>query len=238
MEINNKGKVVSVNEAVIEVEFITEPRPRVRDVLVLERDPSIKMQVMKSATDTGFYCIALANIRSIKRGDVVVNTSDGLRIPVGPEILGRVMNIFGEPKDGKMNYSLVEGLLLLEKGRMDITDDKDRKLGFDEFVKRARLAEPNFWIRYCVFKDLRSRGYIVKTALKFGADFRVYDRGVKPGDDHAKWIVFPVHETENFSWHEFSAKNRVAHSTRKSLLIAIVDEESDVTYYTCQWIRP
>ena len=44
------------------------------------------------------------------------------------------------------------------------------------------------------FKDLRKKGYIVKTALKFGADFRVYEKGVKPGEDHAKWVVFPVHE--------------------------------------------
>ncbi len=39
---------------------------------------------------------------------------------------------------------------------------------------------------------MRNRGYIIKTALKFGADFRVYDRGVKPGEDHARWIIHRV----------------------------------------------
>ena len=85
---------------------------------------------------------------------------------------------------------------------------------------------------------MRNRGYIVKTALKFGADFRVYDRGVKPGDDHAKWIMYPVSESSMLTWYEFSAKNRVAHSTRKKLLIAIVDEEGDCTYYSISWTRP
>ena len=80
--------------------------------------------------------------------------------------------------------------------------------------------------------------YIVKTALKFGADFRIYDRGVKPGEDHAKWVVFPVHEGETLTWYEFAAKNRVAHSTKKRLLIGIVDDESDVTYYEIKWVRP
>ena len=85
---------------------------------------------------------------------------------------------------------------------------------------------------------MRNRGYIIKTALKFGADFRVYDRGVKPGEDHAKWIVYPVHEASVFTWHEFSAKNRVAHSTKKRLLLGVVDDENDVTYYEVRWMRP
>jgi len=145
---------------------------------------------------------------------------------------------FGEIKEGKIQYSLVEALFLYEKGKVNIKNDKGKELNLDSFVKLATKFEPNFWKRYCVYKDLRSRGYIVKTALKFGADFRVYDRGVKPGEDHAKWIVYPVHETETLTWYEFSAKNRVAHSTRKKLMLGIVDDENDVTYYVVSWMRP
>ena len=144
---------------------------------------------------------------------------------------------FGEPVEGKFQYSLVESLLLLEKARVNILDKK-KKLKFDDFVSRAEKVEKNFWIKYCVFSDLRNRGYIVKTALKFGADFRVYDRGVKPGEDHARWVVYPVHEGNMLTWHDFSAKNRVAHSTKKRLLMGVVDEENDVTYYEIAWKRP
>jgi tRNA-intron endonuclease len=145
---------------------------------------------------------------------------------------------FGEVKQGKIQYSLVEGAYLLEKKKMNVVDYRGAKLNFDAFLRRVRRIQSNFWIRYCVFRDLRDRGYIVKTALKFGADFRVYSRGKKPGEEHAKWIVFPVHETETFSWYEFSAKNRVAHSTRKKLLLGVVDEENDVSYWECGWIKP
>ena len=144
---------------------------------------------------------------------------------------------FGEIIDGKFQYSLVEALFLLEKGKMDILDKKE-KLTNEEFIKKAGKKDPRFWIRYCVFRDMRNRGYIVKTALKFGADFRVYERGKKPGEDHAKWILYPVQESEGFSWYEFAAKNRVAHSTKKRLLIGIVDDEGDTTYYECAWLRP
>ena len=120
--------------------------------------------------------------------------------------------------------------------RLDDADDVT--LTPEAFLKKIRKIEPQFWTKYCVFRDLRNRGYIVKTALKFGADFRVYERGVKPGEEHAKWVVFPVHEGSVLTWQDFSAKNRVAHSTKKRLLIGIVDDEADVTYYEIRWMRP
>lgn len=85
---------------------------------------------------------------------------------------------------------------------------------------------------------MRDRGYTIKTALKFGAEFRVYDKGKKPGEEHARWILYPVRESDMLTWHEFAAKNRVAHSTKKNLLIGIVDEENDTTYYEIRWVKP
>lgn len=144
---------------------------------------------------------------------------------------------FGEPSGGKIHYSVVEAIFLLERKRIELFDGK-KKITLQSMLERARKAESNFWTRYRVFSDMRDRGYIVKTALKFGADFRVYERGIKPGEDHAKWVLFPVYETNALTWHEFSAKNRVAHSTKKNLLLGIVDDEGDVTYYTVSWIKP
>ena len=140
--------------------------------------------------------------------------------------------------NGKIQLSLIEALYLMEKGTIEIYRSKTRKFDSESFSKKAKKLEPNFWVRYIVFKDIRNRGYIIKTALKFGADFRVYDRGVKPGEDHAKWIVYPVYEGSTLTWYEFAAKNRVAHSTRKRLLLAVVDDESDVSYWETRWLRP
>jgi tRNA-intron endonuclease len=166
------------------------------------------------------------------RERVITESSDDARELYNQSRYGNMI------EDGKVQLSLLEALYLMEKGRLKIADGRKKEMDFDPFVKKARKVEPNFWIRYCVFKDMRNRGYIVKTALKFGADFRVYDRGVKPGEDHAKWIVYPVHEGEQNTWYDFSAKNRVAHSTKKRLLIGVVDDEGDVTYYEIRWVRP
>jgi len=140
--------------------------------------------------------------------------------------------------DGKVQLSFLESLYLLEKDKIEIYDGRNKKIEFNNFFKKASKLEPNIWVRYCVFKDIRNRGYIIKTALKFGADFRVYDRGVKPGEDHARWIVYPVHEGSTLTWYEFAAKNRVAHSTKKRLMMGVVDDEGDVSYWEIRWIRP
>ena len=122
--------------------------------------------------------------------------------------------------------------------RIELVDGRNKELSVESLVKRAKKIDKSFWVRFCVFKDMRNRGYIIKTALKFGADFRVYDRGIKPGEDHARWVVFPVHESKSLTWYDFAAKNRVAHSTRKRLLIAVVDDENDVSYWEAKWMRP
>jgi len=165
------------------------------------------------------------------RERVLTESSDEARNFYAKSAYGQML------EGGKVQLSLPEALYLLEKGKLEIKDGKNN-ISVEEFIRKARKAEPNFWIRYCVFKDMRNRGYIIKTALKFGADFRVYDRGVKPGEDHARWIIFPVHEGETLTWYEFAAKNRVAHSTKKRLMMGIVDDESDVTYYEIRWMRP
>ena len=143
---------------------------------------------------------------------------------------------YGELVGDKIHYSLVEGLYLTEKGKLVAKDRKGKSLKFDNYIKKVRIRDKAFLTKYYVFKEMRDRGYIVKTALKFGAEFRVYERGVKPGEDHAKWILYPVSEGDVLTWYDFSAKNRVAHSTRKKLLVGVVDEQTDVTFYEISWI--
>ncbi len=145
---------------------------------------------------------------------------------------------FGSLQHRRVALSFFEALYLFENEKIIILDGRSKEMSHEALLRKAQQKDKQFWTKYAVFRDLRSRGYTVKTALKFGADFRVYDRGVKPGEDHAKWVVYPVYESETMTWHEFSSKNRVAHSTKKRLLLAVVDEEGDVSYWETRWLRP
>lgn len=143
---------------------------------------------------------------------------------------------FGEKHGEKILYTLCEAFYLVETGKLELFS-KDKLMKEKQILKKFESLDKKFLTKYIVFKDLRKLGYIVKSALKFGAEFRVYERGVEIGEEHATWILFPVSENDKFSWHDFSAKNRVATSTNKKLLIAIVDEEGDVSYYEANWVR-
>ena len=142
---------------------------------------------------------------------------------------------FGVIKSNSLYLSFEEALFLFQKEKILIANKSGTLLEEEVFVKRFSREDKDFSIKYAVYQNLRQKGYIVKTALKFGAVYRVYDKGVKPGNSHSKWIVFPVPESSRFTWSDFSAKSRVAHSTKKVLLLGIVDQELDVSYYEVNW---
>ena len=144
-------------------------------------------------------------------------------------------NRFGSINDKRVSLSYFEALYLYNDGKILVFDSKGNEIKdlANKFAKNKV-----FRTKFIVFTDLRKKGYITKTAMKFGADFRVYDKGVKPGEDHAKWVVFAVHEADKHSWKDFSAKMRVAHSTKKKMLLGVVDDENDVTYWESSWLRP
>lgn len=144
---------------------------------------------------------------------------------------------FGEKIGEKIYYTLQETLFLVEAKKLEVVDSKDKKITEKELFKKFEKIDKKFKLKYFVFKDLREKGFIVKTALKFGAEYRVYEKGKSLGESHSKWILFPVSENQQLTWQDFSAKNRVAHSTNKKLLIAIVDEENAVSYYEVNWLK-
>ncbi len=143
-------------------------------------------------------------------------------------------NNLGERKGDKIVYSIYEAIYLIEKKKMELIPKKTK----EDLIKKFSRNDKRILAKYLVFKDLKDKNYTVKTALKFGADFRVYAKGKKPSEDHSKWVVFVNNENEKLNWHDFVAKNRVAHSTKKKLLLGIVDEEEDITYYEVDWTKP
>ena len=145
---------------------------------------------------------------------------------------------FGSPiSEGKLQLSLIEALYLIEVGKLKVMEDK-KELSFDQLMKRAREVEDDVLSKYLVYKDLRSRGYIVKTGLKYGSHYRIYRRGAELGKEHGPYLLHVYPETARIEMQDFLAKARVAHSVRKKLLLAIVDKEGSVTYYEYSWFKP
>ncbi len=92
------GRVIAIRGQVVEVAFTGE-KPAVHDILVLEKDPLTKMEVYTSTGSDSYYCLLLTASTTISRGSNVINTRKPVTIPVGPEMLGRVLDLFGNPRD-------------------------------------------------------------------------------------------------------------------------------------------
>ena len=92
------GKVIAVRGQVVEVSFSGE-KPQTHDILVLEQDPLTKMEVYTSNSPDSYYCLLLTVSNNISRGANVINTNKPITIPVGQGILGRVLDLFGNPRD-------------------------------------------------------------------------------------------------------------------------------------------
>lgn len=103
------GKITSVRGQVIEVEFLDET-PKIHDILVFKNDEEVKMEVYASSRPNHFYCLSLSPTEKLERGGIVINTQKPLVFPVGTGLLGRAVDVFGNPMDAKgdlSKYSLV-----------------------------------------------------------------------------------------------------------------------------------
>ncbi len=143
---------------------------------------------------------------------------------------------FGEKKNSRIEYAPIEALYLMQEKKMQLFS-KAKPISFESMLKKVKKTDTKIETKLSVFSDLRKKGYVLKTALKYGAEFRIYNKGENPRTAHARWVLYTSREHDVLNWHDFTAKNRVAHSSKKNLLLAIVDDEGDILYYEVSWIK-
>jgi len=144
---------------------------------------------------------------------------------------------FGERIEKELVLDLKEALYLVGKGKIEVKKGK-RKVSAKKLLELGELLEKGFCSKFLVFKDLRDRGYVVRTGYKFGFDLRVYPRGKKPGEEHSQWVVNVCTQDNQFSMPELSRMVRLSGNLNTTLLQAIVDSENDINYYEIKRILP
>ena len=100
----SEGIVVQVIGAVIDVEFSRESLPKIYDALVVEGEgdaENLVLEVQQQLGDGIVRTIAMGQTEGLKRGAKASNTGDAVKVPVGEKTLGRILNVLGDPIDGK-----------------------------------------------------------------------------------------------------------------------------------------
>jgi len=130
---------------------------------------------------------------------------------------------------GGIELDFLEAVYLVESDRLTVLGD-GAPLDLSSLIKLASLHYDGFEILYIVYRDLRQRGYIVKTdAGDF--HFRVFPRGGTPSTTPTKYWVLAISERAVFDIRTLFEEVERSERTRKELLLAVVDEEGDLTYY-------
>ncbi len=97
-----KGKIVQVQGPVVDVEFLDQELPAIKDALeVMNGDKRCVMEVAQHIGNNTVRCIMLAASEGLHRDMEVTVTGSGIKVPVGEQTLGRLFNVLGDTLDGK-----------------------------------------------------------------------------------------------------------------------------------------
>ncbi|MEY3824423.1 MAG: hypothetical protein RLZZ13_333 [Pseudomonadota bacterium] len=98
---NKFGKIVQVIGAVVDVKF-DKDLPEILTALECDNNGlRVVLEVAQHLGENTVRTIAMDTTEGLKRGDKVINTGKPITVPVGPETLGRIINVIGEPIDQK-----------------------------------------------------------------------------------------------------------------------------------------
>lgn len=85
----------------MEVECEGEYKPALMELLTTAENDSVKMEVYKYSKEGVLYCLLFSIKKDLSRNMRVVSSGGQISVPVGEEVLGRALNLYGEPEDGK-----------------------------------------------------------------------------------------------------------------------------------------
>ena len=103
---SKNGKITQIIGAVVDISFENE-LPEIYTALEVNNSGSkLILEVAQHLGENSVRTIAMDATEGLKRGDEVINTGNPISVPVGPETLGRIINVIGEPIDEKGDVNL------------------------------------------------------------------------------------------------------------------------------------
>jgi tRNA-intron endonuclease len=138
---------------------------------------------------------------------------------------------FGETvKSNKLRLNLLEGVFLLDEGKITIFRNK-KELEFQNLFTLAAESIPRFEIKYLVFRDLRKRGNTVSLCKEMeDIDFVISNKGTKP------CFIVSFSERDIVTIERIKTLITAAEKNHSNLWFAIIDDEGDLTYYDVKTI--
>ncbi len=138
---------------------------------------------------------------------------------------------YGSIEGKGFSLSFYEALYLLDKGMLEVKTTKGAAVDFEVLLRCYEGQNENAWVNYLVYRDLRSRGYVVREGFGVGTDFRIYERGTF-GKDTASYLVLGMQEGKPLLVSELRVALQKSLSEKKELVLAVMNRRGEVVYYS------
>ncbi len=123
-----------------------------------------------------------------------------------------------------------EALYLLHVGKLTLKDESGGEVSFERLADLTQRRSRDSWTKFMIYRDLRSRGYVVREGFGFGTDLRVYERGdykKKP----AQYVVFALDEGIEKGMADLQKSVKEMGRMGKEAIIAVIERRGEVIYY-------
>lgn len=162
----------------------------------------------------------------------IAATIEGERVTVTDrERFGELEESGYGTKEGKdLALRDYEALYLVYSRKLELRDRGGGVVPFERVAELAQKKAGDAWTKFVIYRDLRSRGYIVREGFGFGTDLRVYERGDYPKKP-AKYVVFALDEGIEKGIGDLQESVREMAKMGKEGIIAVIERRGEVIYY-------
>lgn len=155
-------------------------------------------------------------------------TNNEIIIPSQSEVNSLIQDGFGYRKNKMYFLNNVETLYNLERGKITVVDEETHNiLSFQDLYTKLSSNESDLWINFIVYKDLRTRGFIVEIINNF---FKVYERGsFKKAPPSYQLKIISEGKPEKV--RQILKELKIAKKENTNIKIAVVDRRGEIVFY-------
>ena len=136
---------------------------------------------------------------------------------------------FGELQNNTLVLDSFETLYLLYNNKLELKKI-NKSIVFDELIQKYIQKEDDILTQFLLYRDLRTKGYVVKDGFGFGSDFRVYEKGTY-GQKDAKFLIFAFNEGTQQKIGKLYKNIHEITQMGKEPIIAVIERRGEIIYY-------
>ena len=136
---------------------------------------------------------------------------------------------FGELEKDTLILDSFETLYLLYNNKLELKK-VNKIIIFDKLIQKYIQKNDDTLIRFLLYRDLRTKGYVVKDGFGFDSDFRVYERGTY-GLKEARFVIFAFNEGTQQKIGKLYKNIEEITKMGKEPIIAVIERRGEIIYY-------